>query len=135
MSESKRQLKFAQLIRKEISEILQRDFVGRFPGSLVTVSDVSMSPDLGLARIYFSIFPVAGSEKVMQMLNAEKSKIRGALGRRIGKEVRIIPELAFFDDQTAEEASRMDKLLDSLDIPPESPEDSEEEQDWTHPAL
>ena len=135
MSESKRQLKFAQLIRKEISEILQRDFVGRFPGSLVTVSDVSMSPDLGLARIYFSIFPVAGSEKVMQMLNAEKSKIRGALGRRIGKEVRIIPELAFFDDQTAEEASRMDKLLDSLDIPPESPEDSEEEQDWIHPAL
>ena len=129
MSESKRQLKFAQLIRKEISEILQRDFVGRFPGSLVTVSDVSMSPDLGLARIYFSIFPVAGSEKVMQMLNAEKSKIRGVLGRRIGKEVRIIPELAFFDDQTAEEASRMDKLLDSLDIPPESPEDSEEEQD------
>ena len=129
MSESKRQLKFAQLIRKEISEILQRDFVGRFPGSLVTVSDVSMSPDLGLARIYFSIFPVVGSEKVMQMLNAEKSKIRGALGRRIGKEVRIIPELAFFDDQTAEEASRMDKLLDSLDIPPESPEDSEEEQD------
>lgn len=129
MSESKRQLKFARLIRQEISEILQRDFVGRFPGSLVTVSDVSMSPDLGLAKIYFSIFPVAGTKKIMEMLNAEKSKIRGALGRRIGKEVRIIPELAFFDDQTAEEASRMDKLLDSLDIPPESPEDAEEEQD------
>ena len=50
MSESKRQLKFAKLIRKEISEILQREYSGRFTGSLVTVSDVSMSPDLGLAR-------------------------------------------------------------------------------------
>ena len=126
MSESKRQLKFAKLIRKEISEILQRDFAGRFMGSLVTVSDVSMSPDLGLARIYFSIFPVAKAEAVMEMLNAEKSKVRGSLGRRIGKDVRIVPELAFFDDQTAEEASHMDQLLDSLEIPPE-PEEPEDE--------
>ena len=126
MSESKRQLKFAKLIRKEISEILQREFSGRFMGSLVTVSDVSMSPDLGLARIYFSIFPVAKAGDIMNMLEAEKSKIRGSLGRRIGKEVRIVPELAFFDDQTAEEASRMDQLLDSLDIPPEEPEDDNE---------
>lgn len=128
MSESKRQLKFAKLIRQEVSEILQRDFIGRTSGTLVTVSDVSMSPDLGLAKIYFSIFPVAQSEKVMEMLHAEKSKVRGALGRRIGKEVRIIPELAFFDDRTAEEASKMDQLLDSLEIPPESPDESGEDQ-------
>ena len=126
MSESKRQLKFAKLIRKEISEILQREYSGRFMGSLVTVSDVSMSPDLGLARVYFSIFPVTKATELMEMLNDEKSKIRGSLGRRIGKEVRIIPELAFFDDQTAEEASRMDQLLDSLEIPPE-PEEPEED--------
>ena len=126
MSESKRQLKFAKLIRKEISEILQRDFSGRFTGSLVTVSDVSMSPDLGLARIYFSIFPVTKTDAIMNMLNDEKSRVRGSLGRRIGKEVRIVPELAFFDDQTAEDASHMDQLLDSLDIPPADPEDEEE---------
>jgi len=123
MSESKRQLKFAKLIQKEISEILQRDFSGRFMGSLVTVSDVSMSPDLGLARIYFSIFPATKSSELMEMFNDEKSRIRGSLGRRIGKEVRIVPEIAFFDDQTAEDASRMDNLLDSLVIPPEEPED------------
>ena len=74
MSESKRQLKFAKLIRKEISEILQRDFSGRFTGSLVTVSDVSMSPDLGLARIYFSIFPISNADAIMEMLNDEKSR-------------------------------------------------------------
>ncbi len=126
MSESKRQLKFAKLIRKEISEILQRDFSGRFTGSLVTVSDVSMSPDLGLARVYFSIFPVANAEKVMRILNDEKSRARGSLGRRIGKDVRIVPELAFFDDHTAETANSMDQLLDSLDIPTADPEDEDE---------
>ena len=126
MSESKRQLKFAKLIRREISEILQREFSGRFKGSLVTVSGASMSPDLGLARIYFSIFPTARAADIMTLLDAEKSKIRGSLGRRIGKEVRIIPDLAFFDDQTAEEASRMDQLLDSLEIPPEKPQGDNE---------
>lgn len=126
MSESKRQLKFAKLIRREISEILQREFSGRFMGSLVTVSGTSMSPDLGLARIYFSIFPAARAADIMALLEAEKSKIRGSLGRRIGKEVRIIPELAFFDYQTAEKASRMDQLLDSLEIPPEKPQDDNE---------
>ena len=126
MSESKRQLKFAKLIRREISEILQREFSGRFTGSLVTLSGASMSPDLGLARIYFSIFPAVQAANIMALLEAEKSKIRGSLGRRIGKEVRIVPELAFFSDQTAEEASKIDRLLDSLEIPPEEPQDDNE---------
>jgi ribosome-binding factor A len=126
MSESQRQLKFAKLIKKDISEILHREYTGMFAGSLVSVSDVSMSPDLGLARIYLSIFPVNKTESVMELLNAEKSKLRGALGKRIGKQVRIVPELALFNDNTAEEASHMDRLIDSLVIPPESTEDQED---------
>lgn len=128
MSESQRQLKFAKLIKKDISEILHREYAGKFTGSLVSVSDVTMSPDLGLARIYLSIFPVKETDKVMEMLNAEKSRLRGALGKRIGKQVRIVPELALFDDKTAEEASHMDKLIDSLVIPPEAPEDQEDSE-------
>jgi ribosome-binding factor A len=85
-----------------------------------------MSPDLGLARIYLSIFPVNQTEKIMEMLNAEKSRLRGALGKRIGKQVRIVPELALFDDNTAEQASHMDQLIDSLVIPPETPEEDED---------
>ncbi len=128
MSESQRQLKFAKLIKKDISEILHREYSGKFVGSLVSVSDVTMSPDLGLARIYLSIFPVSKTDAVMEMLNAEKSRLRGALGKRIGKQVRIVPELALFDDKTAEEASHMDKLIDSLVIPPETPEDQEDSE-------
>ena len=126
MSESQRQLKFAKLIKKDVSEILHREYAGKFAGSLVSVSDVSMSPDLGLARIYLSIFPVNQTEKIMEMLNAEKSRLRGALGKRIGKQVRIVPELALFDDNTAEQASHMDQLIDSLVIPPETPEEDED---------
>lgn len=126
MSVSKRQLKFSKLIQKDLSEILQKDYVGRFQGGLVTISDVTMSPDLGLARIYLSVFPVSKAEAVMEMLNAEKSRLRGALGRKIGKEVRVIPEIALFNDVTAERASHMDNLIDSLDIPPETPEDEDQ---------
>lgn len=129
MSESQRQLKFAKLIKKDISEILHREYSGKFAGSLVSVSDVSMSPDLGLARIYLSIFPVSQTGTVMEMLNSEKSRLRGALGRRIGKQVRIVPELALFDDKTAEEASNMDRLIDSLVIPPETSEDQEDTEE------
>lgn len=129
MSESQRQLKFSKLIKKDISEILHREYVGKFTGCLISVSDVSMSPDLGLARIYLSIFPVSQTETVMETLNDEKSRLRGALGKRIGKQVRIVPELALFYDKTAEDASHMDKLIDSLVIPPETPEDQEDKEE------
>ncbi len=122
MAESKRQLKFSNLIREELSTIFLRRFQGTFQGSLVSISDVEMSPDLGLARIFISVFPVSQSEPVMDRLNDHKGQIRGDLGRAIGKEVRIIPELAFFNDSTAESADRIDKIIDNLVIPPEEEE-------------
>ncbi|KYG83412.1 30S ribosome-binding factor RbfA [Roseivirga echinicomitans] len=125
-SQSKRQLKFSKLIQKEISEIFQKEHSAKFIGSLVTVSDVSMSPDLGLARIYLSIFPVKSSEKIMEEIEAAKSKIRGSLGRRIGKEVRIVPHIAFHSDNTAEEAEKMDQIINKLNIPPTTDIDTEE---------
>ncbi|KYG84404.1 30S ribosome-binding factor RbfA [Roseivirga seohaensis] len=126
MTQSKRQLKFSKLIQKEISEIFQKEYSAKFIGSLVTVSDVSMSPDLGLARIYLSIFPVKSAEKIMEEIEAAKSKIRGSLGKRIGKEVRIIPHIAFHVDSTAEEAEKMDQIINKLNIPPANNNDTEE---------
>jgi ribosome-binding factor A len=123
MSESKRQLKFSKLIQEEISDIYQRRFQGSFAGSLVTVSDVEMSPDLSFAKIFVSVFPSAQTGTVMEKLNEDKSQIRGDLGRRIGKNVRIIPEIAFFSDATAEEADRIDKIIDDLVIPPKKEQD------------
>jgi len=118
MAESKRQLKFSKLIQEELSDIYQRRFQGAFQGSLVTVSGVEMSPDLSFAKVFISIFPSKQAELVMEKLNEAKSQIRGDLGRRIGKSVRIIPEIAFFSDATAEDADRIDKIIDNLVIPP-----------------
>lgn len=127
MAGSKRQQKFSKLIQKEVSQIIQQEHSGNFVGKLVTVTDVEMSPDLGLARLYISIFPVAASQESLEFLNSVKPRIRGSLGRAIGKDVRVIPELAFFNDSTAETASRMDAILGSLDIPKD--ETSEPEED------
>ncbi|MFT6055038.1 MAG: ribosome-binding factor A [Roseivirga sp.] len=125
MTQSKRQLKFSKLIQKEISEIFQKEHSGKFLGSLVTISDVRMSPDLGLARIYLSIFPVHSVDRIMGEIEEEKSRIRGSLGRRIGKDVRIVPHIAFHADTTAEDAEKMDKIIDKLNIPPKPEEGSE----------
>jgi len=126
MTQSKRQLKFSKLIQKEISEIFQKEHSAKFIGSLVTVSDVAMSPDLGLARIYLSIFPVNSADRIIDEIETVKSRIRGSLGKRIGKEVRIIPNLAFHLDTTAEEADKMDQIIDKLNIPSADKNDSEE---------
>lgn len=114
---STRQQKFSQLIKEELSQIFQHQFSSAFAGTLVTITEVSMSPDLGLARVYLSVFPIKAAEKTLDHIQKEKSKVRGALGRKIGKQVRIVPELAFFADDTAEKASQMDQLLGGLKIP------------------
>lgn len=123
MAGSKRQLKFSNLIKEELSRIFTLQFSAEFSGKLVTITDVAMSPDLGLARVYISVFPIKHAEELLEVINSGKSKVRGALGRAIGSQVRVIPELAFFLDATAENADRMDKLIDGLNIPPSKDKD------------
>lgn len=118
MAGSKRQQKFGNLIKEELSKIFNHQFSSEFSGKLITITDVVMSPDLGLARTYISVFPIKHSDELLEVINNGKSKVRGALGRAIGHQVRVIPELAFFLDATAENADKMDKLIDSLNIPP-----------------
>tara|TARA_B100000609_G_C17094672_1_gene371190 strand:- start:69 stop:437 length:369 start_codon:yes stop_codon:yes gene_type:complete len=121
--DSKRQLKFSRQILKDISEIFQKDPRHYFGNALVTVTDVEVSPDLALAKIYMSVFPIKEKEEVFFSINNKKGEIRRILGNKIGKRVRIVPELAFFHDDTEERASYMDQLIDNLDIPPEDEEE------------
>lgn len=116
--ESKRQVKYGKQLQKDLAEIFQQDPSHYFKTSLGTITDVSVSPDLGLARVYLSIFPINQANEVFDHLNAIKSEIRLKLGKKIGNRVRIIPEIAFFHDDTEEKASKIDKLIDNLIIPP-----------------
>lgn len=117
--ESKRQVKYGKQLQKDLAEIFQQDPSHYFGSTLGTITEVTVSPDLGLARIYLSIFPNQKAEEVFDHLNQIKSEIRLKLGKKIGKKVRIIPELAFFHDDTEEKASKIDNLINKLNIPPE----------------
>lgn len=121
--ESKRQVKYGRQLQKDLAEVFQKDPQHFFGNSLVTITEVSVSPDLGLARVYLSVFPIIDAERVFNNLNEIKGEVRFKLGKIIGSRVRIVPELAFFHDDTEEKASKIDSLIDGLDIPPESKEE------------
>lgn len=119
MTGTTRQQKYARLIQKELSDIFQRDKKGILENAFVTIADVRVSPDLGVAKIYISMLLAKDKEKVLERINLRKKEIRKALGDKIGKQVRIIPELVFFVDEVEENAQRIEELIKNLNIPPE----------------
>lgn len=118
MAASTRQQKYAKLIQKELSEIFLRDKRGILENTFVTIADVRMSPDLGVAKVYISMLLAREKEKILNNINSHKGEIRKALGNRIGKQVRVIPELVFYKDEVEENATRLDELIKNLNIPP-----------------
>ena len=118
MAGSTRQQKFGRLIQKELSDIFQRDKRGILDNAFITISDVDMSADLGVAKVYISMMLAKDKAQTLDKLNRGKSEIRKALGERIGKQVRVIPELIFFIDETEENAFRIEELIKNLNIPP-----------------
>ncbi|WOK06079.1 30S ribosome-binding factor RbfA [Imperialibacter roseus] len=125
--ESTRQQKYARLIQKELGEIFQRDTKHMFGKAFITITLVKMSPDLGFAKVYLSIFMAEDRNEMLAQINERKSQVRKLLGQRIGKQVRIIPEIAFFIDDTEDHAHKMDSLINSLEIPPADETDDTED--------
>lgn len=122
--ESKRQQKFAKLIQKELAEVFQRECSHLFPGAYVSVSVVRVSPDLGVAKIYLSMLVAADARELLQEIKINTKTIRHLLAQRIKKQVRVIPELIFYLDDTADYAARMEQLFSGLDIPPADKEET-----------
>src|SRR5690349_13609473 len=118
MAGSTRQQKFSRLIQKELSDVFQRDRRGILAGTFITIADVRVSPDLGVARIYISMLLAKDKQKTLATLNLHKKEIRKELGEKIGKQVRIIPELVFEIDEVEENAQKIEDLIKNLNIPP-----------------
>ena len=118
MAGSTRQQKFGRLVQKELSDIFQRDKRGILDNAFISISDVSMSADLGVAKVYISMMLAKDKSQILDKLNRGKGEIRKALGERIRKQVRIIPELIFIIDETEENAYRIEELIKNLNIPP-----------------
>ncbi|MCF6351538.1 MAG: 30S ribosome-binding factor RbfA [Cyclobacteriaceae bacterium] len=115
--ESQRQHKYSKQILKDLAQIFQRNIQDSFHGAFVTLKEVKISPDLAIASIYVSVLPVSKADEVMSIIDQNNKRIRGILGKIIGKQARIVPHLRFFLDNTEEEASKMDSLFENLDIP------------------
>lgn len=108
--ETTRQNKISRLLQKELSEIFLLQ-TKAMPGVLVSVSAVRISPDMSITRVYLSIFPSEKSEEMVKNINNNMKSIRFELGTRVRHQLRIIPELKFFVDDSLDYIEKIDALL------------------------
>ncbi len=112
----------ASLIKKEIGSLLVRDYNEPAYG-FITVTDVTMTPDLRIAKVYLSVFAKPEvQESTMAMLEADKGRIRGIVGS--GMKIRFIPELQFFLDGTQERVERLNRIFKQIHKDDESDGDA-----------
>jgi len=108
--ESKRLQKIERLIQKDLSEIFLLQ-TKQMPGIMISVTNVRMSPDLSIVKAYLSVFPSEKGNEIVENINLNKKSVRFDLGLRIGKQVRKIPELIFFLDDSIDYLENIDNLL------------------------
>ena len=108
--ENNRQQRIARLIQKELGEIFLLR-ARRMPGTIISVTNVRISPDLAIARVHISIFPNDKASEILDAINADVRAIRGELGNRVHNQLRIIPELTFFIDDSLDYLENIDNLL------------------------
>ena len=114
MIEGKRQKQVALEIAKELNDIFLKFGINMQDGGMVSISSVKITPDLYEARIYLSFFQVKDADAVLEKIKARSSEIRGELGNRMRHQLRSIPQLTFYLDDTLDYVFKIEKLLDDL---------------------
>ena len=111
--QSTRQNKICRLIQQDMGDIFLREMKGVLGPSLITVTNVNITPDLSIARIYVSIMVIGqGSlDSILALIRENTSDLRRRLGLREGKQLRIIPQLEFFLDDTLDYIDNINRLL------------------------
>jgi len=109
--ETTRQQKVARQIQKDLSDIMQHFGKDILQSKMVTVTVVRMSPDLSFAKVYLSIFPSDDPTKFLEQMQPHVKHIRLELGKKIRHQLRIVPELAFYIDDSMDYAEHIDTLL------------------------
>ena len=108
--ETTRQQRIERLLQKELGEIFQRQ-TQNMHGVLVSVSKVRISPDLSVCKGYLSIFPSERADEILQNIRSNIRTLRYDLGQRVRHQLRIIPELKFFKDDSLDYIDHIDELL------------------------
>lgn len=114
MEESKRQKQVGKLVLEEMSDIFQREGLNIVNGGMISISNVAMTPDLLEARIYLSLFRIEDKEAMMQSIADRTPELRNQLGRRLRHQLRRIPELLFFSDDTLDRVFKMEEVFKSI---------------------
>jgi ribosome-binding factor A len=121
MQEGKRQKQVGALLLQELSDIFQRLGLGMVEGGLVSLTAVKVTPDLLEARVYLSLFQVKDTAAAMKKIEDRSWEVKRELAARVKHQLRRIPLLQYFQDDTLEHADRMDALFRKLkdEKPPE----------------
>jgi ribosome-binding factor A len=112
--ESKRQQKFAGILQEELAAVFQKEGAAYLPNTLVTITKVRVSPDLGVAKVYLSFLNTDNTTLSVNTVNSHAGEIRYKLGSRIRHQARVVPTLTFFVDDTNQYSAHMDKIFDKL---------------------
>lgn len=127
MEESKRQKQVAQVVMGEMNDIFRREGMNMVKGGMVSISKVTVTPDLLEARIYLSLFQIEDTKAVINEIQGRTPEWRNLLGKKVRHQLRRVPELRFFLDDTLDHVYKMEELFKTLDIKPEQDEEPTEE--------
>jgi ribosome-binding factor A len=109
--ESKRQHKINKLLQKDLAEIFQLEMGHVTQGAMVTVTKVHVSPDLNTVKVYLSLFAAADSKELLKNIQNRSGEIRHRLGNRIRHQLRSVPELHFYEDDSLDYIDHIEELL------------------------
>ncbi len=122
---SKRQLKFASMMERELSQILSREIDG-LGNTILTLSHIDVTPDLKLVRVYLTALPDDQLPIIVDFLNESQASVRHMLAKRIRHVVKHIPELVFYRDDTEREARKIEELFEKIGPIPEKKDDEDD---------
>lgn len=105
-----REEKISRMLQKEFGDIFLI-YAKKMQGVIISVSDVNVSPDFSLARVYLSIFPNEKAQDVFSLINIDQKSLRFELGKRIKDSLRIVPEISFVLDDSLNYLEKIDNLL------------------------
>lgn len=118
MEETNRQRKIASVLQKDLVDVLQRAAQDGMKGTIISVSKVSVTADLGVAKVYLSVFPSEKREKIIEGVISNTPLIRHELAQRTRNQLRRMPELLFFGDDSLDYIEDIDKSLKGKDVNP-----------------
>ena len=111
MEETNRQRKIAGVLQKDLVDVLQKAAQDGMQGVIISVSKVSVTPDLGIAKVYLSVFPSDKKDETLKLLKQNHSSVKRELGLKVGKQMRKVPELQYYIDDSLDYYETIDNLL------------------------